>query len=265
MDGQIHHLPDGLREPRAGAVEVGSGIRAPGGVWTFGDDTPRAFDDHVAGSIPVYAECHELVLDIADQLVPPGGRCYDLGCSTGALTARLAERLAPRGAEVIGIDREPGMIEAATARCSGLPAVRFNVSALENTEIEPADLAVCFYTLQFIPLRQRQAVLSRIHRALAPAGAMILFEKILASTAHAQDVSVGVYSDFKRRRGFTDDEIAAKARSLRGVLHPLPAEENYAMLRRGGFTELVQVFRWMIFDGVIAYAAAAAVQPGPNR
>ena len=80
-----------------------------------------------------------------------------------------------------------------------------------------------------------------------------------------QDVSVGVYSDFKRRRGFTDDEIAAKARSLRGVLHPLPAAQNYAMLRRGGFTELVQVFRWMIFDGVIAYASADAVQPGPDR
>ena len=108
VDGQIRHLPDGFHDAGLGAVQVGSGIRAPGGVWTFGDDTPRGFDKHVAGSIPVYAECHELVLDIADQLVPPGGRCYDLGCSTGALTARLAERLAPRGAEVIGIDREPG-------------------------------------------------------------------------------------------------------------------------------------------------------------
>ena len=140
----MRHPPDGLREADVGAVEVGSGIRAPGGVWTFGDDTPRGFDEHAAGSIPVYAECHELVVDIADQLVPPGGRCYDLGCSTGALTARLAERLAPRGAEVIGIDREPGMIEAATERCAGLSSVRFNVSALENTEIEPADLAVSF-------------------------------------------------------------------------------------------------------------------------
>lgn len=265
MDGQRRHLPDGLRHASASAVEVGSGIRAPGGVWTFGDDTPRSFDEHVANSIPAYAECHELVLNIADQLVPPGGRCYDMGCSTGALTALLAELLAPRGAEVIGIDREPGMIEAASARCSGLSSVRFNVSALEHTEMEPADLAVCFYTLQFVPLRQRQGVLNRIHRALAPAGALILFEKILASTAHAQDVSVGVYSDFKRRRGFSDDEIAAKARSLRGVLHPLPAEQNYAMLRRGGFAELEQVFRWMIFDGVIAYASADAVQPGPDR
>jgi len=265
VGGQIRRLPDGPREADGDAVEVGSGIRAPGGVWTFGEDTPRRFDDHVAGSIPAYAECHELVVDIADQLVPPGGRCYDLGCSTGALTARLAGLLAPRGAEVIGVDREPGMIKAATERCSGLASVRFEVSALEDANIETADLAVCFYTLQFVPRRQRQAVLTRIHRALAPAGALILFEKILAPTAHAQDLSVGVYADFKRRRGFTDDEIAAKARSLRGVLQPLPAEQNDAMLRRGGFTELVRVFRWMIFDGVIAYAAPDRAQPRPDR
>lgn len=260
MGGQIRRLPDGPHQPEGDDVEVGSGIRAPGGVWTFGEDTPRWFDDHVASSIPAYAGCHELVVDIADQLVPPGGRCYDLGCSTGALTSRLAERLAPRGAEVIGIDREPGMIEAATERCVGLASVRFEVSALENAKLETADLAVCFYTLQFVPRRQRQEVLAGIHRALAPAGVLILFEKILAPSAHAQDLSVGVYADFKRRRGFTDDEIAAKARSLRGVLHPLPAEQNYAMLRQGGFTELVPVFRWMIFDGVIAYASPGPVQ-----
>ena len=263
-DGQARHPPDGPREMDVGGVEVGSGVHAPGGVWTFGGDTPGGFDGHVASSIPAYGECHELVLDIADQLVPPGGRCYDLGCSTGALTARLAERLGPRGAEVIGVDREPGMIEAAAERCTGLSSVRFDVSALENAEIEPADLAVSFYTLQFVPLRQRQAVLARIQRALAPAGALILFEKILASTANAQDVSVGVYSDFKRRHGFTDDEIAAKARSLRGVLQPLPAEQNYAMLGRAGFTELIQVFRWMIFDGVIAYASADAAERGSS-
>jgi tRNA (cmo5U34)-methyltransferase len=143
--------------------------------------------------------------------------------------------------------------------------VRFDVSALESTELEAADLAVCVYTPRFVPRRQCEAVLTRIRRALAPAGALILFEKILAPTAHAQDVGVGVHSDFTRRRGFTGDGIAAKARRLHGVLHPLPAEQNYAPLRRGGLTELVQVFRWMIFDGVIAYASPEVAQPRPDR
>src|SRR4051794_4216881 len=98
---------------RSPAPEVGDGIHTLAGNWTFGGKVPDAFDSHIARSVPAYAECHDLIADLADQLLPAGGRCYDLGCSTGALTALLAERLAPRRAEVIGVDREPEMIKLA--------------------------------------------------------------------------------------------------------------------------------------------------------
>lgn len=244
-----HPAPAESRAPK-----VGDGISTLAGSWTFGGDVPDAFDSHVARSIPAYTECHGLIADLADQLLPAGGRCYDLGCSTGALTALLAERLAPRRAEVIGVDREPGMIQRATERCSRLPMVRFETAALEELEFEPADLVVSYYTLQFVPLRDRRQVVERIRRALDPAGALILFEKVLAPTARTQEVAVGAYLDWKRRQGFTDDEIAAKTRSIRGVLQPLSSEENDAMLRRTGFREVVQIFRWVLFEGLVAYA-----------
>lgn len=243
------------------APQVGNGISAPSGVWTFGGDTPHAFDRHIRRSVPAYAECHDLILDIADQLVPAGGRCYDLGCSTGTLTASLAERLAPRGAEIIGVDREPQMIERAGARLENAPSTRFLACALEELELEPADVAVCFYTMQFVSPRQRDAVLGRIRSALEPHGALIQFEKVLAPTGRGQEVAEGAYFDFKRRQGFTNDEIAGKTRSLRGVLCPLSAEENYAMLRRAGFGEVIHVFRWLVFDGVVAFANPAS-EPG---
>jgi tRNA (cmo5U34)-methyltransferase len=233
--------------------EVGDGIRAPGGVWTFGGDTPLAFDQHIVRSVPAYAQCHDLILDICEQLVPQGGRCYDLGCSTGRLTARLGECLSARDAEVIGVDREPAMIEQAVHRCAELRSVRFVSSALEELELEPADVVVCFYTLQFVAVRMRQLILNRIRRALEPAGALILFEKVLAPTARSQDLAEGVYHDFKRRQGFSNEEIAVKTRSLRGVLRPLSAVENHEMLQRAGFGDVVQVFRWIVFDGVIAH------------
>lgn len=213
---------------------------------------PGAFDEHVARSIPAYAACHDLVVDLADHLVPARGRCYDLGCSTGRLTARLAERLAPRGAEVIGIDREPGMVELAIERCARLPSARFEQTALEELEFGPADLVVSYYTLQFVPLGYRQEVVDRIYRALEPGGVLVLFEKVLAPSARDQEMAAGIYVDWKRRQGYGDDEIAAKTRSLRGVLTPLSHNENEAMVRRAGFTEVAQVFRWMIFEGIVA-------------
>jgi tRNA (cmo5U34)-methyltransferase len=243
-------------EPRA--PKVGDGIRTLAGSWTFGGEVPAAFDSHVARSVPAYHECHALIADLADQLVPAAGRCYDLGCSTGALSALLAERLAPRGAEIVGVDREPDMIRRAAQRCSQLPGVRFLTTSLEELELEPADVVVAYYTLQFVPLRDRLAVLESIRRALAPAGALILFEKVLAPTARAQEVAVGAYADWKRGQGFSDSEIAAKARSIRGVLQPLSPGENEAMLCRAGFGEVMQVFRWVLFEGVVSFASGAA-------
>jgi len=233
---------------------VGDGITTPAGSWTFGGEVPAAFDSHVARSVPAYAEGQELVADIADQVVPPGGRVYDLGCSTGALTAQIAERLAPRRVEVIGVDREPGMIERAELRCAGLPQVRFEPASLEALAFEPADMVVSYYTLQFVPLRVRAGVVERIHRALAPGGTFVLFEKVLASGARNQATAEGAYADWKRRQGFGDDEIAAKARSIRGVLEPLSPEDNDAMLLEAGFREVMRVFRWVLFEGLIARA-----------
>ncbi len=234
--------------------QVGDGISSLAGSWTFGGAVPDAFDSHVARSIPAYDESHVLIADLADQLVPQGGRCYDLGCSTGTLTRLLAERLADRRVEVIGVDREPGMILKATERCAQQPSVRFETASLEDLALEPADLIVCYYTLQFVSLRARSGLVRRIRRALDPGGALILFEKVLAPTARMQEMAVGAYWDWKRQQGFSDEEITSKARSLRGVLQPLSPEENEAMLRGAGFSEVMQVFRWVLFEGLVAYA-----------
>jgi len=233
---------------------VGDGITTMAGSWTFGGEVPAAFDSHVSRSVPAYADGQEMIADIAEQVVPHGGRIYDLGCSTGTLTALLAERLAPRRIELIGVDRERGMIERAEERCAHLPTVRFETASLQELTLEPADMVVSYYTLQFVPLRARAEIVARIHAALVPGGSFVLFEKVLASGARNQEMAIGAYSDWKRRQGFGDEEIAAKSRSIRGVLQPLSPAENEAMLLGAGFGEMMYVFRWVLFEGLIARA-----------
>ena len=224
------------------------------GSWTFGGEVPAAFDSHVSRSVPAYSEGQELIADLADQLVPAGGRVYDLGCSTGTLTAQLSERLAPRRVELVGVDREPGMIVRAQERCAHLEGVRFETASLQELTFEPADMIVSYYTLQFVPLRARAEIVARMHAALVPGGSLVLFEKVLASSARNQETAVGAYADWKRRQGFGDEEIAAKSRSIRGVLQPLSSAENEAMLLGAGFGEIMHVFRWVLFEGLLARA-----------
>jgi tRNA (cmo5U34)-methyltransferase len=235
-------------------TQVGNGIDAVSGGWSFAGATVEAFDTHALSSIPAYLEGHELIADLADQLVPPGGRCYDLGCATGALTVKLAARLAARGAELVGVDSEPGMIVRANERAAGIGNVRFVTSTVEELRFEPAALVVAYYTLQFVALRHRRAVVAAVRRALEPGGTLILFEKTLAPTAAAQTIAEAAYDDWKRRQGYSDEEIAAKARSLRGVLRPQSGAANEEMLREAGFADVTPVFRWLNWEGLVARA-----------
>lgn len=238
---------DADRQPR-----VGDGIPAQPGGWTFGSATAAVFDRHALRSIPLYEACHELVVDLADALVRREGVCYDLGCSTGTLTAALADRLAGRGARVIGVDREPEMVARARERVAGRAEVE--LGELEAVELEPASAIVALYTLQFVPMPSRAAVVERLRDALEPGGALILFEKVLGETGRGQALFGDLYRDWKARQGFTEDEITAKARSLRGVLEPQTSAENTAMLTRAGFGEVDVVFRWLGWEGVVARA-----------
>lgn len=224
------------------------------GAWRFGGDTASGFDDHVERSIPWYGAGQELVVDIADHVVPRAGRCYELGCSTGTLTALLAGRLAARGAEVIGIDSEPDMIAIARERCAAIANARFEAAHAETFGFADADLVVSYYTLQFVAVRERRALLATLRRALQPAGALVLFEKILVDPGRAQLLATEIYHDWKRRRGFSDAEVAAKGRSLRGVLAPQTSAENRAMLAEAGFGDPVQVFRWLCWEGLLVRA-----------
>jgi tRNA (cmo5U34)-methyltransferase len=229
---------------------IGDGLAATGGGWTFGSATAAVFDQHAVRSIPFYGACHALVVDLADHLVRRGGTCYDVGCSTGTLTLLLAERLAARDARVIGIDRESDMVARARARVGRLADIV--LGEIETVRFEPAAAIVAFYTLQFVPLPVRQQAVDRLRAALEPGGALIVFEKIRGATGREQAVQDELLRDWKVAQGFEEDEITAKAHSLRGVLVPQTSADNRTMLLRAGFSEVEPVFRWLGWEGVVA-------------
>lgn len=96
----------------------------------------------------------------------PGERILDLGCGTGHLTAQLAAA----GAEVIGIDQDPAMIEKAR-QC--YPELRFEIAdAREFAVPEPVDAVFSNAVLHWV--RPPEAAVRRIHAALKPGGRMVV-------------------------------------------------------------------------------------------
>jgi tRNA (cmo5U34)-methyltransferase len=229
---------------------VGDGITSEPGTWSFGGQAAAAFDQHAVRSIPFYASCHELIAGIADVVLGPGMVVYDLGCSTGALAELLANRVRDRGVRIVGVDREPDMLDRARARCGA--SATFIEADIATLTFEPCDLVIAYYTLQFVARDQRPGIVRRISHALRPGGAFLCFDKVLAADARSQDLATAVYHDWKRAQGFDDAEIASKDRGLRGILRPLTSAEEVAILRGGGFDDVQTIFRWMGWEGYLA-------------
>ena len=117
--------------------------------------------------------------------------------------------------------------------------------------VKKADLIISYYTVQFIPPKNRQLIIDKIYKSLNWGGAFIMFEKIRASDARFQDIYSLMYNDFKLKNGFSEKEIINKSRSLKGVLEPFSDRGNTDLLKRAGFKDIITVFQWLCFKGFL--------------
>lgn len=233
-------------------AEVGDVIEADNANWRFSGEASARFDGHIAKSVPHYTDGHELTLGLSDFFLQPGSLCYDLGCATGRLLAALGDRHANGTARFIGLDLEPDMVRLARTNCAKHANVQIQHADICTTEFERCDLVIAYYTLQFVPPRQRQLVFDQIYQALNWGGGLILFEKVRAPDARFQDIMTTLYTDYKLAQGYTGNEIVAKSRSLKGVLEPFSRDGNLGLLQRAGFSDIMTVFKYVSFEGFLA-------------
>jgi len=109
----------------------------------------------VGGFVPALGQA---ALDLLDP--KPGERILDVGCGEGALT----EKIARRGASVVGVDDSPEMVAAAKAR--GLDARPIDAARMEfDSEFDAA-----FSNAALHWMLDKEAVAAAVFRALKPGG-----------------------------------------------------------------------------------------------
>jgi trans-aconitate methyltransferase len=103
---------------------------------------------------------------LLELLAPrPGERILDLGCGTGHLTAQLAAA----GAEVVGLDASPAMIEQARR---SYPQLRFGRADARSFAVsEPCDAVFSNAVLHWV--REPELVIACVRRALKPGGRFV--------------------------------------------------------------------------------------------
>lgn len=233
-------------------LNVGDSISVGNASWTFGGEVANTFGEHVRRSVPMYEEGHTVVCKLSDFFVKPHSVCYELGCSVGELTLKLARHNQEKNATFIGIDTEYAMVQKAKENTRDLRNVKIEVSDCVLYEFEKTDLVVAYYCVQFIPPAVRQQLINKIYNALNWGGALIMFEKVRGPDARFQDILSTLYVDYKLEQNYSPEEIIAKTRSLKGVLEPFSTQGNIDLLKRAGFVDVMTVMKYLCFEGFLA-------------
>lgn len=227
------------------------------GLFTFNETVVGVFPDMIRRSVPGYATVIGMTGLLAARHARPGTRIYDLGCSLGASLLSAAHQLDSPDYTLIGIDNSPAMLSRARAILTQeAPKVPYQLieGDITTTPIENASVVIMNYTLQFVPIAQRSALLQRIRAAMQPGDALIVSEKLAFEAPSMNALMIDLHEDFKRAQGYSDLEVAKKRQALENVLIPESRETHIQRIRDSGFAHCDFWFQCFNFGSLVAIA-----------
>ncbi len=231
----------------------------PGKPFRFNDEVASVFPDMLRRSIPGYTATIEAIGSLAARYVQPDTNAYDLGCSLGAATIAMRQGIHVPGCRLVAVDTAPAM----TRRCKEIIAEddrRFSrptpVDVVEadirDIEINNASMVVLNYTLQFLAMDARDALMQTIHDGLIKGGLLVLSEKVIDENTEMEDLLVDLHHEHKRRNDYSALEISRKRAALENVLVPETVGAHRSRLKAAGFRHAAVWLRYFNFVSIIA-------------
>jgi tRNA (cmo5U34)-methyltransferase len=233
-------------------LKVDKNIYLENGPWTFEKNIAAKFDSHIKKSVPMYEESQWLCNEISDFFIKENCIIYDLGCSTGTYLKSLALRhKSKKQVTFYGVDVVKQMINFAKKK-NYSKNIKYLHKDITKLKMKKSDFIISFFTMQFLKQKYRQIMINKIYKSLNWGGAFFFAEKVRSYDARTQDMMNEIYKEWKLANRFTDEEINAKTKSLKGVLDPFSTAGNLKMLKKSGFSDISSIAKFISFEVFLA-------------
>ncbi len=223
--------------------------------FSFDDQVVGVFADMINRSVPGYSTVIRSLGTLAARYAQADSRCYDLGCSLGAVTLSMLQQVRQPNCRFVAVDNSPAMIRRCREhlQVAGEPEnVDLICGDIRSIAIRDASVVVMNFTLQFVPPEDRQLLLSRICEGLKPGGVLLLSEKIAFEDDHSHQQLIDWYHDFKRASGYSELEISQKRAALEKVMIPESLNVHRERLISAGFSRIEPWFQCFNFASLVA-------------
>ena len=223
--------------------------------FVFDQAVVDVFPDMIQRSVPGYQTIINLCGELAARFVQPSSNCYDLGCSLGASSLAIRQQITQPEVTIVAVDNSSAMIE----RCQSVLEKQNSATAVQlleadicDIQITNASLVVMNFSLQFIPLDKRQALLEKIYAGLKPGGCLVISEKLLFEPEALNQLLCELHHQFKSAQGYSDLEISQKRDSIENVLIPETLDSHINRLKACGFESASPWFQCFNFASLVA-------------
>ena len=229
--------------------------------FEFNDSVASVFDDMIERSVPGYRSIVMQTGMLAARFSVPGTVCYDLGSSLGAASLSMRHEIARHHQNdaakisVIAIDNSEAMLSRMQERIdhdSNPVPLATELADISDYRFKKHSVAVLNFTLQFIPLEARPALIQSIADNMIEGGALILSEKIVFEDPQQQKLLTTMYENFKRANGYSELEISQKRDALENILIPETLSTHKDRLLNSGFKSVEVWFQCFSFASLVA-------------
>lgn len=224
------------------------------GDFRFDEQVVNVFPDMIQRSVPGYGSILSMIGELAERYVVPRSAVYDLGCSLGACTKLVRQRI-DRSCRILAVDSSEAMIEKLRTELTPnneMATVETLCADIREIEIKNASLCLLNFTLQFIPQNGRESLLAKVCAGLNSGGALVLSEKICFPHQKHQELLTELHHSFKKANGYSDLEIAQKRTALMKTLVPETLDTHIGRLQRVGFGVATCWFQCFNFVSILA-------------
>jgi tRNA (cmo5U34)-methyltransferase len=206
-------------------------------------------------SVPGYGTIIAMIGTLAERYAQDNSVCYDLGCSLGAATMAMRRNINAKDCRIVAVDNSPAMItrcEQALGQDSGPVQVELRCADILEVDISNASLVILNFTLQFVPLAERAALIRKIHAGMRPGGMLILSEKIHFEDAALNTLFIDLHHRFKEQNGYSKTEISRKRAAIENVLVPETLRTHESRILGAGFSSFAVWFQCFNFASMVA-------------
>lgn len=219
----------------------------------FSGPSVDAYTEGPPRQVPGFFSLHRMTSMLLAERTPSNGRVLVLGAGGGLEIKALAE--AHPGWSFDGVDPSADMLRVAeqvTAAYSD--RVRLIQGYIDGAPEGPFDAATSLLTFHFIPREQRAETLGQIHRRLKQGAPFVLAHISFPQTEPERARWIARHVAFGMPDGTTDAQMERSRQAIATRLTILAPEEEEAMLREAGFTDVSLFYAGLSFRGWVAYA-----------